>query len=461
MNEPDSTVDILANHIVNTDYDDLSAVTVDKVKTFLLDTIGVAMAGTSGAGLRDLIKVAQGWGHSQDASVWFTREPLPAPSAALVNAYQIHCMEFDCVHEGAVLHPMATIMGAVAAWIERESAQGKQLGGQDLITAIALGVDISTMLGIVTESPLEFFRPATAGGFGAVAAIAKLAGFDTTQVKNALGAQYSQTSGTLQAHVEGSPMLGMQVGFNSRAAVTACDLALAGFRAPHDILTGQYGYFRLFENNSFELEPFVSRLGKDWQVDALSHKPFPSGRLTHGVVHGLMQLQEQYTFAADDIAGITCTVPPLVNRLVGRPVMDTMEPNYAKLCLRFVAGVYLRYGAVDIPHFLGDTLTDPDILKTARKVDVIEDDNPDLNALNPQHLCVELFSGQRLEITLTSVYGDPDSPLSSEENIEKFKRCCSRSVSPLDDLQQQQIIEFCQTLERQNDIASLFNLMAL
>ena len=31
-------------------------------------------------------------------------------------------------------------------------------------------------------------------------------------VKNALGAQYSQASGTLQAHVEGTPMLGLQVG---------------------------------------------------------------------------------------------------------------------------------------------------------------------------------------------------------------------------------------------------------
>ena len=454
-------IDTVAAHVLATQYEDLPEATVERVKTFLLDTIGVAMAGTSGAGIEELIQVADSWGAGSEASVWFSGETLPAQSAALVNAYQIHCMEFDCVHEGAVLHPMATIMGALMAWIEREKSRGNVISGKALITALALGVDVSTMLGVVTESPLEFFRPATAGGFGAATAIAKLAGFDELTLKNALGAQYSQTSGTLQAHVEGSPMLGMQVGFNSRAAIVACDLAQAGFRGPHDILTGQYGYFRLFENNSYQLEPFLERLGKQWQIDELSHKPFPSGRLTHGSVHALMQLQKQHSFNAQDIDTIVCTVPPLVNRLVGRPLIDNMEPNYAKLCLRFVVGVYLKHNWVDIPHFLGDALTDTEVLETARKVDVIQDANPDLNALNPQHIVVTLNSGDQLDITLDSVYGDPQTPLSAEENVEKFTRCCSRSKLPLAEAQQQHIIEFCRSLEQQEDVASLITAMNL
>jgi len=387
----ENPLDKVVQHVLNTRYEDLPAVTVENVKTFLLDTIGVAMAGTAGAGIEDLISVAETWGDSEESSVWFSGEKLTAHSAALVNAYQIHCMEFDCVHEGAVLHPMATIMGALMAWIEREGCRGNSVSGKELITALALGVDVSTMLGVVTDSPLEFFRPATAGGFGAVVSIAKIAGFDELTLRNALGAQYSQTSGTLQAHVEGSPMLGMQVGFNSRAAVSATDLARAGFRGPHDILTGQYGYFRLFENNSYNLEPFLARLGIDWQIDALSHKPFPSGRLTH---------------------------------------------NYAKLCLRFVAGVYLKHGWVDIPHFLGSELVDADVLAAAAKVSVVQDNNPDLN-------------------------GDPAKPLSSEENIDKFTRCCSRSKKPFTEKQQDDIITFCETLESQNDVASLIPAMSL
>ena len=217
----------------------------------------------------------------------------------------------------------------------------------------------------------------------------------------------------------------------------------------------------MFENNSCHPDTFKDRLGKEWQIEALSHKPFPSGRLTHGVVHALMQLQKEHDLKARNIESIVCTVPPLVHRLVGRPIIDNMEANYAKLCLRFVAGVYLEHGWVDIPHFLGDELNNPAVLAIADKVDVIEDANPDLNALNPQHIAVELDSGKKLELTLDSVYGDPLSPLTDDENIEKFSRCCSKSKIPLTEKKQQDIIQMVNTLEQQSDVTALIATMAL
>ena len=58
--------------------------------------------------------------------------------------------------------------------------------------------------------------------FGAAAAIGRLAGFDAATLVNAFGAVLGQLSGTMQAHAEGSPMLGMQVGFGARNAIVAC-----------------------------------------------------------------------------------------------------------------------------------------------------------------------------------------------------------------------------------------------
>ena len=252
MNTKDSSTQI-AGHVAHTRYEDLPPAAIDKMKTFLIDTIGVGIAGSSGAQISELKETVRGWGDKPEATVWLTGERMSAQSAAIVNAYQIHCQEFDCVHEGAVLHPMATILSAVFAWIEREKTQGRNYSGRELLTALVLGVDISTILGIAANGGLRFFRPATAGGFGAAAAIAKLAGFDETQVKNVLGAQYSQASGTLQAHVEATPMLGLQVGLNARSAIVSADLTKAGFRAPHDVFTGQYGYFALFEENNYDL----------------------------------------------------------------------------------------------------------------------------------------------------------------------------------------------------------------
>ncbi len=452
-------LDIVAAHVIGTRPDDLPPAVTARVKTFLLDTLGVGIAGSSGAQVEDLIKLARSWGPDPQATVLATGERMSAQSAALVNAYQIHCLEYDCVHEGAVLHPMATILSAVMAWVEREAEQERKVAGRDLIVALAVGVDVSTMLGIVTQSALQFFRPALAGGFGAVAAIGKLSGFDERQLKDALGAQYAQASGTLQPHVEGSPMLGMQVGFNARAAINSVDLAKAGFRGPHDILTGQYGYFKLFEQDNHNIDAFLPTLGHDWQVLHLAHKPYPSGRLTHGAIDGLGQLMRDHNFGADDIKSVTALIPPLVHRLVGRPDVPQPDSNYAKLCLRFVAGTFLARGHVDVPDFRGAaTLGDPVVHRYAQLVDVILDDNPDLNALTPQVIKITLADGGEHEITLTEVYGHPDVPMSADDNITKFRRCLGFGRATFDATATDILIAAIETLDEIDDVANIMRL---
>ncbi len=449
-------LDSVARHIVETSYDDLPPAAVEKVKTFLLDTLGVGIAGSSGASVAALKVVARSWGAAPEASVLLTGERMSAQSAAVMNAYQIHCLEYDCVHEGAVLHPMATILSAVMAWLERSAGRGKLVDGRELITALAVGVDVSTMLGIVTDAPLRFFRPATAGGFGAAAAISKLAQFDIERVKNALGCQYAQTCGTLQPHVEGSPMLGLQVGFNARAAIAATDLAEAGLRGPHDILVGPYGYFALFEQNDHDIEAFLPSLGVDWQILHMSHKPSPSGRLTHSAIDALGKLTEG--ISPDDIAHIHCRVPPLVHRLVGRPNLPDPVANYAKLCLAFVAGVALARGRVDVPDFRGEALRDPDVHRYAALVEVEQDDNPDLNALDPQTFTVTLKNGETRSIVVERAYGHPEAPLSREANIEKFRRCVGFGSEALPAAQVDAIIASVDALEESDDVTSLIRL---
>ena len=81
----------------------------------------------------------------------------------------------------------------------------------------------------------------------------------------------------------------------------------------------------------------------------------------------------------DDRGG--ASLPPLVHRLVGRPVTDDMDVNYARLCCRYVAASALLRGRVVPEDFRPAALRDPDILELARRVDVIVDSNPDPDGL--------------------------------------------------------------------------------
>ena len=93
-----NAMDRIAAHVCGTRSEHLSPATVANVQTFLLDTLGVGIAGSSGAGVSRLIPLARSWGDAPESTVWLTGERMSAQSAAIVNAYQIHCLEFDCVH---------------------------------------------------------------------------------------------------------------------------------------------------------------------------------------------------------------------------------------------------------------------------------------------------------------------------------------------------------------------------
>lgn len=445
----------IARHIVETRYADLPETAVEKVRTFLLDTVGVGIAGSCGANIAALRALGETWGNQPEASVFTEAGKISAQSAAMVNGYQIHCLEYDCVHEGAVLHPMATIIAAVMAWVEREEGRGRTFDGRQLIAALAVGVDVSTMLGIVTDAPIRFFRPAAAGGFGALAAIANLGGFDVDTTLNAMGIQYGQTSGTLQPHVEGVPLLGLQVGFNARAAIVSADLAQAGFVGPRDFFTGKYGYLELFEMGQCDLDSFLPTLGRTWQIEAMAHKPFASGRLTHGGVDALRQLRAAHGFGAGDVAAVRCEVPPVLFNLVGRPDLDRPEPNYAKLCMKYVLGALMIRGSVDVAEFRGDALTDPAIHDFAAKVEVVLNDVEDANAFYPQTFTVRLTDGTEHRLTLDHAYGAPENPLTPEENVEKFRRCLTWSAKPIPAEAANRIIAFVSDLEAQDNVAAL------
>ena len=115
-------VGAFASHIAQARFEDLPAEAVAKAKTFLLDTIGVGLAGTSDENAGRVLAAVTQWGAGAEATVWGSAARLPAPSAAFANAYRIHCLEYDCIHEAAVVHPMATLLSALVRLVRTRIA---------------------------------------------------------------------------------------------------------------------------------------------------------------------------------------------------------------------------------------------------------------------------------------------------------------------------------------------------
>ncbi|MGJ3231018.1 MAG: MmgE/PrpD family protein [Oceanicaulis sp.] len=421
MAEPSNAAHRFAEHVLSLEWGSIPAAAQADMKHFLLDTLAVGIAGRKAWLADSLLYAVKGWGKAGEedaaAEVFAGGGRLPTASAAYMNGFQIHCQEYDCVHEPAVVHPMAVICAALTA-----EAEHSRVTGANFLAAMVGAVDVAAGLGVAVRSPIRFFRPATAGLFGATLGVARLRGATKAQALDALGYALAQAAGTMQAHVEGKPALSVQIAGAARAAVMANDLAMAGLPGPHQVFEGAYGYLNLFEER-YELEPVLTSLGETFRIEEVSYKPFPTGRAAQGGIVLMKRLREEGV-RPEEVERVMLTAPPLIHRLVGRPVRDAMQINYARLCFPYIGAVALTRGTVGLSDFTEQALEDRAVLRLAEVIEVeIDEDISDPAKFAPQTARARLTSGKTVSAKIDALYGSPADPMSPEDVAAKRAEC--------------------------------------
>lgn len=450
MAKADAIVDF-ARHVVDTRFEILPSGTIAAAQRLILDAIGVGLAGSRGQWGEELLKCGRGWSAAGPCHVLARPDSFPAPVAAMLNACQIHNSEFDSLHEKAVVHAITgTLPAALAAAETRGGVSGKQL-----IEAVVVGVDIACSIGLAARSPMKYFRPGVANGFGATAAVGKLLGLDVQQLVAAFGACFAQSCGSMQAHEEGSMLLSLQVGFNTRNALQACDLAAAGLKATQQVLEGRFGYFRVFEDEA-DPAPIIAEFGRVWRIEEMSQKPFPSGRATHGAIEALTRLRGN--FALEELDKVTISLTPVAHGLVGRPFRAKMEANYARLCLIYCAARVLRTGGLTMADFTPEALADETTCRMAEQIVVQALEGAGNDAFSPVVVRVDLKDGSHLQESVTDILGHPRNPLSPYQHLDKFRSNCARVEAHLPTGAAERLIETVCNLQ---DIADVAQIMAL
>src|SRR5512141_1769672 len=94
-----------ARNFVNTKYENLPPEVVDATKKEILDLLGVALGGADQPGATHVCALVKEWGGKEESSIIGSRQRVPAPNAAQANATMAHALDFDDVHEAAVMHP--------------------------------------------------------------------------------------------------------------------------------------------------------------------------------------------------------------------------------------------------------------------------------------------------------------------------------------------------------------------
>ncbi len=189
-----SLTSTVIDFIVETDFKDLSKEVVEATKKLFIDTTGVALAGSRAAGIEATLNLLRKWGGRAESTVWVFGDRLPSLHTALINSMMAHALDFDDTHGEVAIHSGASVIPTALAMAESD----RQVSGKDLITAIVVGVEVASKLGLsILEQYKGWHLSATCGTFASSAVAGKLLGLDHQRMGNALGIAYTQASGTL------------------------------------------------------------------------------------------------------------------------------------------------------------------------------------------------------------------------------------------------------------------------
>ncbi len=434
-----------------TEFGNLPEEAIDRAKRFILDTLGVAIAGTSAPGCKETLQTYGDWGGREEATVWFYGRRLPTYTAGLMNSLLSHARDFDDVFDKSALHALATTFPPALTLGEK-----KRVSGQDLITAVVCGVDVVVRMGLAIRRPLSWIRTATCGGFGAVAVAGKIFNLSREELLHAFGIMYSKTAGNAQCLLDGGLSKRLQPAFAVSDAIQSVALAMNGINGATEVLEGPYGFFNLYEHGDYDRNKLTKNLGKHYHILDLSFKPYPSCRMTHATIQAVLELREAYGISPDAVAKVRTWVSPMVKEMVGNPFVIRDNPQVdAQFSIPYTVAVALTKGDVFIEDFEEEAIRSPELKALADRVEVEILDT--LEAKDMQHATVEisLRDGRRLQARTEALKGSPKMDMDWDACVEKFRKCVAFIESPMDGMKIEQIITDVKSLETLKDVSTL------
>ncbi|MBD9491496.1 MmgE/PrpD family protein [Ensifer sp. ENS11] len=408
----------LARKVVATAFDDFPEATVKKAKLHILDTFGVAVAGSVSAETRMTLS-ALGAGASNGASViWGTPLLLDARTAALVNGVSAHALELDdsggCDHSGAVVLP-----AVVAALGEIQ----RPVHGRELLKSVLIGYEVGRRVleaagGYETHNGLGWHSTGTCGIFGAAAAVGTLLSFDAERMASALGLACSFASGTWAFIHDGSPAKKLHAGRAAEGGLLAARLAASGFAGPGGVFEkGAWGsFFQAFCRGAGDLEALDRAFGENWRINRCSIKPHATCRGTHSAIDAVDKLLGDHDLKSADVAAITVDMSGFQFGMCGGKTLSSRAQ--AQMSLPYAVAARLRYGKVSLAELEERAWRDASIEQWLGRIEVRID--PSMSDEAEPAIALSTQDGKRLKTTVEFPLGSPANPLSDDRLIGKY-----------------------------------------
>jgi 2-methylcitrate dehydratase PrpD len=453
---------LFAKNIANTKYEDLPREVVEATKKQVLDLLGVALGGFSKPGPKELREIVRDWGGKEESTIIGCKQKVPAPNAAQVNATMAHALDYDDVHETAIIHPGVAIIPTCMAVAEQKG----NLSGKELITASALGVDMMCRLALATtpgSRPINTgWHLTTLFGFlGAAGAAGRMLGLDEEKMVNGLGIAYHQCSGNGQCVIDGALTKRMGPGFSVKGGITAALLAEKGVTGARNCLEGEWGLYKLYHHGNYDAKALTRDLGKYFEGINVAIKPYPCCRGIHPAIDAALALVKEHPIQAEDVQKIVLSVSKEHYQLLCEPEEAKLKPRTpvdAQFSIPWGVATAIVKKRVALDDFTEMAIQSQEILKVTQKMSVRVDtrlNRPD--KIEPTRVELTTKQGEVYTHEVEEPLGSLERPMSFDDCARKFRDCAKNLVDEKVD----KVTELINDLEKVTDIRKMIDLLSL
>jgi len=455
---------LFAKNFYDVKYEDLSEKAIEETKKQVLDYIGVAIGGYGQAGAAETRELAIEWGGAPQSTIIGCGIKVPAPAAAQANASMVHSLDFDDVHEAAIMHPgVVTISSALAA-----GEYAGKLSGKELIRNVAVGGDMICRMGLATHPGKDIhqfgWHFTSINGYMTSAAVAScVMGLDMEKMIYAIGLAYHQSSGNGQAVKDSALTKRLGPGFAVRGGLASAMLAQRGVTGAVNSMEGVNGYYKVYHGGDYSQEILLGDLGKRFECEETSIKPYPCCRGTHPSADAALSLVRDYGVKVEDIESIEIFCGKGTLGLLGEPLEVKAKPRTvvdSQFSLAWVCATGLVKNRVSLASFTDESIHDPEILDVAAKVKVTWDAKYDTGGLEPVRIEVAMKDGRAYSVEKLTATGSPEQPVSFDGCIEKFYGCVDFSTLDIKRDKADKIVETVLSLDKLGDIGDLIKLLS-
>jgi 2-methylcitrate dehydratase PrpD len=457
-----TAINEFVKHFTATRYDDLPKAVVAAVKQEILDSLATALGGSSKAGVGELVDMVKEWGGAKQSTVIAHGFKCPAPNAAQVNGTMIHALDYDDGHQTALVHIGCVTVSTAFAAAERVG----KVSGKELITAIALGGDFMSRLGLANRpgsSALSSgWHPTTLFGFLGAAAIAgRIFGLNPDKMINAIGLAYHQCGGAGSGVADGALAKRMGPGLAAKAGLTSALMAERGITGERDALEGKAGIFKTYMGGDYDPKVLTADLGQRFEVVNIGDKPYPCCGLTHACIDAALLLKSKHDIETDKIKSITV--------YGGQAVYDLSQPSEVKnnprtiidaqFSVPYVVAVALVKGKVTVDDFTEESIKRMEILDVAQKVSGKLVPAMNRHGVGPGGVTITLQDGREYKEEVEHCLGSVERPMTFEDVTRKFRECATCALKPLPATKVEKVIELANRLEKLSDATEIIKLL--